>query len=241
MAPSWAPFLLGFKIGWDPYASFMNLARNSSCDLGARQDREKRMFLFRQEVSAIAMPILKSGTLLVLAAGGAALSLVLFLKLVRMDRGRPFQQELQVDYLGNSLVIMPLDRWSSITKKGLHLAVHLKGHIRVVHVANASGREEFDALWQRNVVTPLREADRVVPELVVLPSSSGQILQPIAEYILRTERLERDRQIIVVVTQLEVAHWWQRPLHNHRSRLLKIILSIFGGQRILIVDVPWRL
>ncbi len=164
--------------------------------------------------------------------------------LLRWEKGHHkvgSNRSLRVDYLKSSLVIMPLDRWSVITKKGLSLAVQLKGQIRVVHVATDDAREEFEFLWQRNVVAPFEDAERTVPELVLLASPKGQVLRPMAEYILDIERDEPDRQIIVIVPQLAVRHWWQRPLHNYRSRILKLILSAFGSQRLMVIDVPWYL
>ena len=161
--------------------------------------------------------------------------------LQRTFRRGSFQESLHVDYLSNSLVIMPLDRWSTITKKGLAVAVQLKGQLRVVHLETESSDEDFEALWERNVVFPLKSADRAVPELVLLPSRKGRELQPIANYILEAERNQPDRQIIVVLSELGVRHWWQKPLHNNRNRLLRLILSMRGSPRIITINVPWRL
>ena len=173
----------------------------------------------------------------------AALAIVLATcsLLHRAFRRGSFQQSLRVDYLSNSLVIMPLDRWSTITKKGLAVAVQLRGQVRVVHLETESNDEDFEALWERNVVFPLKSADRTVPELVLLPSRKGHELQPIANYILEAERDQPDRQIIVVLSELGVRHWWQKPLHNNRNRLLRLILSMRGSPRIITINVPWRL
>jgi hypothetical protein len=177
--------------------------------------------------------------LLCILAGVFAICVVLYRNMGR--RKVALNLSLRVDYLGNALVIMPLDRWSTITKKGLSLAVQLKGQIRVVHVAADESKEEFVSLWSRNVVAPLEDADRAVPELVFLESPKGRVIRPMAEYILDTERDEPDRQIIVVVPQLGVRHWWQRPLHNHRSWMLKLMLSALGSRRLMVIDVPWYL
>jgi len=60
------------------------------------------------------------------------LGLAIWFLLNRVLRRGSFNQSLQVDYLSDSLVIMPLYRWSTITKKGLALAVQLTNGISAV-------------------------------------------------------------------------------------------------------------
>jgi hypothetical protein len=126
-------------------------------------------------------------------------------------------------------------------KKRLGLALQLKGEVRVVHLATDESHATFQALWERNVVAPLRNADKAVPELICLASRGGRVLQPMAEYILRAEREQPDSRIIVVLSELVVRHWWQKPLHNYRNRLLRLVLSVCGSQRIMTMNVPWHL
>jgi hypothetical protein len=151
------------------------------------------------------------------------------------------QKSLRVDLLGDTLVIVAFDRWSSITKKGISLALQLTGQIRVLHVGDEDSGQALEALWQRNVVSPLSIAGKKIPELVILKATEGYALSPMADYILAAEREEPNRQIVVVVPELAVRHWWQRPLHNYRNRFLKLMLSTRGSQRIMIIDVPWYL
>ena len=148
---------------------------------------------------------------------------------------------LQLPYLSEALVLLPLDDWSSVTKKGLTVALQLKGQLRVVHAHADVAPEELAEIWQRNVVTPLTSAGTEVPELVHLRSADTRVLSPMAHYVLKVERDEPDRQIVVVIPQLAVRHWWQKPLHNYRCLLLKWTLYARGSQRIMIIDVPWFL
>ena len=148
---------------------------------------------------------------------------------------------LQLPYLSEALVLLPLDSWSSVTKKGLTVALQLKGQLRVVHAHADVAPEEIAEMWQRNVVAPLTHAGTEIPELVYLDSAETRALSPMANYVLKVERDQPDRQIVVVIPQLAVRHWWQRPLHNYRCLLLKSILYARGSQRIMIVDVPWFL
>ena len=150
-------------------------------------------------------------------------------------------KSLRLSYLTDAVVLVPLGRWSSVTKKGLDVALQLRGKVRVIHLDPHDRRSEVEELWQRNVVAPLRDADRRVPELVFLQKSKAHSISPMAEYVLRVERDEPDRQIVVVVPELAVRHWWQKPLHNYRGRFLKWVLYARGSQRIMVIDVPWYL
>src|SRR3984957_19610441 len=54
-------------------------------------------------------------------------------------------------------VIVPFDRWSRITEKGIRFALALSHDVRAVHV-DCGEHEELNASWQRNVVAPVRAA-----------------------------------------------------------------------------------
>ena len=156
-------------------------------------------------------------------------------------QGAGFEKALRLPYLGEAVVLVPLDSWTSVTKKGLTVALQLHGQVRVVHPDPQDRRNEVEDLWQRNVISPLETAGKKVPELVFLRSPEMQAFSPMAEYVLKVERDEPDRQIVVVVPELAVRHWWQKPLHNYRNRFLKWVLYARGSQRIMVIDVPWYL
>ena len=159
----------------------------------------------------------------------------------RVRQGDSLQKTLQLPYLGEAVVLVPLDGWSSVTKKGLTVALQLHGQVRVVHLDPQDRRKEVEDLWRRNVITPLETAGRKVPELVFLQLPEMRAFSPMAEYVLKVERDEPDRQIVVVVPKLAVRHWWQKPLHNYRNRFLKWVLCARGSERIMVIDVPWYL
>jgi hypothetical protein len=64
---------------------------------------------------------------------------------------------------------------------------------------------------------------------------------PLVEYIEKVEKEQPDRQIAVLIPELIVKHWWQTPLHNQRSQLLKLLLLMRGNQRIIVINIPWYL
>lgn len=96
-------------------------------------------------------------------------------------------------------------------------------------------------MWQRNVVAPMAQTGRVVPQLVFVSSPYRFVLVPLVDHILQIERDHPDRQIAVLVPELVVKHWWQAPLHNQRAQLLKLLLLVRGNQRIMVINIPWYL
>jgi amino acid transporter len=158
-----------------------------------------------------------------------------------VDRQIVIDSPIRVDNLAHPLVIVPLDRWTRITEKGLRFAMKLSDHVEAVHVDAEDCRDEVDAMWQRNVAAPIAQTGRAVPKLVFLPSPYRFVLMPLVEHILQIERDHPDRQIAVLVPELVVKHWWQTPLHNQRAQLLKLLLLVRGNQRIMVINIPWYL
>ncbi len=154
---------------------------------------------------------------------------------IRIDR------PMHVENLMHPLVIVPLDRWTRITEKGLRFAMKLSDQVEAVHVDAEDCREEVELMWQTNVATPIAAAGKPVPSLVCLHSPYRFVLMPLVDHILQVEHDHPERQIAVLVPELVVKHWWQTPLHNQRAQLLKLLLLVRGNQRITVINIPWYL
>jgi amino acid transporter len=148
---------------------------------------------------------------------------------------------LHIDNLASPLVVVPMDRWTRITEKGLRFAMKLSDEVQAVHVDAEERREEVEAMWQRNVADPLKRAAMPVPELVFIPSPFRFVLTPLVAHIVALEAAHPERQIAVMVPELVVKHWWQTPLHNQRAQMLKLLLLLRGNQRIVVINIPWYL
>jgi amino acid transporter len=148
---------------------------------------------------------------------------------------------IHVDNLNHPLVIVPIDRWTRITEKGLRFAMKLTDRVEGVHVDAEEVRSDVEAMWQRNVVEPISAAGLPIPKLVFLPSPYRFVLTPLLNYILQQEQDHPECQIAVLVPELVVKHWWQTPLHNQRAQLLKILLLMRGNPRITVINIPWYL
>jgi len=159
----------------------------------------------------------------------------------RVSREIVIDCPMRIDNLAQPLVIVPLDRWTRITEKGLRFALKISDQVQAVHVDAEECSDEVRQMWQRNVAAPMRESGKTVPELILLTSPYRFVITPLVEYILKVESEHPDRQIAVLVPELVVKHWWQTPLHNQRAQLLKLLLLVRGNQRIMVINIPWYL
>jgi amino acid transporter len=148
---------------------------------------------------------------------------------------------IDVDHLDPPMVIVPLDRWTRITEKALRFALKLSDHVQAVHIDAEECCPEVEDNWRRNVAAPLLAAGLQVPELVLAPSPYRFVILPLVNHILQIERDNPARQIAVIIPELVVKRWWQAPLHNQRSQLLKLLLLLRGNQRIVVINIPWYL
>jgi amino acid transporter len=152
-----------------------------------------------------------------------------------------------LDDIDPPIVLIPMDRWSRISEKGLRFALMLSQDIRAIHVHTGDDQDiedkddELTPIWQHMVVEPLQAAKLPIPKLVILRSPYRFVIQPVVEYILKIEAENPHRQIAVMVPELVVSRWWQNLLHNQRAQFLKLLLLVKGSQRVLVINVPWYL
>ena len=158
-----------------------------------------------------------------------------------VDKAIECDRPIYLDHLAHPLIVVPMDRWSRITEKGLRFAMKISEKVQVVHVDTEERREEVQAMWQSNVVGPVRAANLPMPEMVFLASPYRFVVMPLVEHILAMEAANPARQIAVLIPELVVKHWWQAPLHNQRAQLLKLLLLLRGNQRMIVINIPWYL
>lgn len=159
----------------------------------------------------------------------------------REDRETAQPKPLDVTKIEPPVVIIPLDRWSRITEKGLRFALSISQEIIAVHVDNDSDRDNICDVWDQMIAAPLTQAGLSQPKLVRLKSPYRFILAPVVDFVLKKEKELENRHIAVLVPELVVKHWWENLLHNQRANVLKVLLLLKGNQRILVINIPWYL
>jgi amino acid transporter len=145
---------------------------------------------------------------------------------------------LELTHFQPAMVIVPLERWSAVTKKALTFALSISPDVIGLHV-NCEWTEQLRKEWQEYVEKPVQELGIAAPRLVVLESPYRYVSSPIVGYVLDAQKKEPSRQIAVLIPELVERHWYYYFLHNQRAAVLKTLLYIRGSQRIAVVNVPW--
>lgn len=141
----------------------------------------------------------------------------------------------------HAIAVVPIDRWSCITKQGLEFAAKISNEIIGIHVEPDKHSELLKLEWERYVEPPFREAGHPPPKLLILPSPYRFIIVPIIQYILDLSAKQPQRRIVVVIPELVEGHWYEYFLHNQRGRLLEWMLLVRGNERIFTVSAPYYL
>ncbi len=141
------------------------------------------------------------------------------------------------------LVITPIASWTKISQRALRFAYKFSHEVRAVYVAvdSEDASAAFCRKWSTLAGVPAKIAGLPPPELVILESPYRWVLTPILEYVLKVEKENPSRQIVVVLPEMVELHWYHYVLHNQRAEILKTWLLLRGSQRIVTVNVPWYL
>ena len=137
------------------------------------------------------------------------------------------------------IVVIPIDRWSNITRQGIEFAARLSPEVIALNVEPTEHSELLQMDWEQYVEQPFRAAGKEPPKLHVLPSPYRFIIIPLVQFILDLSKKHSDRTIIVVIPELVEDRWYEYFLHNQRGRLLEWVLLAHGNERIFTVSAPW--
>jgi len=145
---------------------------------------------------------------------------------------------LNLTHFQPAMVVVPLERWSAVTKKALTLALSISPDVIGLHV-DCEWTEQLKKEWQEFVEKPVQEIGLSAPRLVVLQSPYRYVTSPIVDYVLKLQKKDPERQLAVLIPELVERHWYYYFLHNQRAAVLKTLLYVRGSQKIAVVNVPW--
>jgi amino acid transporter len=143
------------------------------------------------------------------------------------------------EHLTSPIVVVPVDRWSQITKQGLEFASRISSEVVAIHVDPEEHSELLREDWERYVVAPYRASGDAPPQLVTLPSPYRFVILPLVQYILELSEKHANRSIVVVIPELVEDRWYEYFLHNQRGRLLQWMLLVKGNERIFTLSAPY--
>jgi amino acid transporter len=149
------------------------------------------------------------------------------------------QSPLELRRFHPPIVVVPMDRWSTVAKRALTFALNISPEIVVVHVASGERTSYLAEQWHDYVENPVLELGMVPPGLAVLQSPYRFVINPIVDYVLDLSRRHPDRQVAVLIPEVVERKWYYHLLHNQRAAALKTMLYFKGSARVVVINLPW--
>jgi amino acid transporter len=136
----------------------------------------------------------------------------------------------------NSLVIVPVGSVSRLTAEGISAALSLGDEVVAVTVSYAEAEDaEADAhlrgqweAWHPNV------------PLVKLRSDKRSLGPPVVNFLRELEEAASYDQLVVLIPEVQPAHYWQRVLHNQRGFVLEQAIQR-GTRNVVICRLRYQL
>jgi amino acid transporter len=140
------------------------------------------------------------------------------------------------------IVVVPVQSWSKLTSRGLRFALELSPDVRALHILTQDSTIcELTPVWEELVAGPARAAGLLPPQLILRKSTYRRFFAPLVDYIEQLRDRHPGRDIVVIVPDLVVRRWYHAFLHNNRGTLLRGLLRLRGGPRVVVVNTPFYL
>jgi amino acid transporter len=160
----------------------------------------------------------------------------------RIDRQTGDEGPVELDHPRPPIVVIPLKRLDRVARKAMRLAVTISPDVQVLHVMMPEpNTSDLRKEWCELVELPVTAAGYKAPELVEVPSDYREFFGPLLTHIKKLTHAHPNRYVAVIVPELVEARWYHFVLHNHRSTLLKGLLLLRGGPRVVVINAPWYL
>jgi amino acid transporter len=149
---------------------------------------------------------------------------------------------LDLTSTGNPVVVVAAQSWNKLTERGLAFGLRLSTHVYAVQVRSETGKmRELTGDWDRLAQGPAAKAGLAAPQLVVLTSRYREFFKPLIDFVLDLRDSNPTRDIVVIIPDLVVTHWYLGLLHNNRGAILRTLLRLRGGPRVVVVNTPFYL
>jgi amino acid transporter len=140
------------------------------------------------------------------------------------------------------IAVVAMQSWNKLTARGLQFAVRFAPEVYAVQVKSETTKmRDLTPEWEALVAGPVRSAGLTQPKLVVLSSSYRQFFKPLIDFVLELRDKNPGRDVVVVIPDLVVAHWYQGVLHNNRGTILRTLLRLRGGEHVIVLNTPFPL
>ena len=176
-----------------------------------------------------------------LIAGMMAIMLAVKRHYTRVLKEIELTTPLEIQKIGEPIVIVPIESWSTVSQRAMQFALTLSSDIRAVHVGEEDVICNLREDWPRLVDEPVSRAGGTPPVLITLVSPYRLVLKPILDYVAQIEKQNPNRDIAIIVPELVERHWYHYALHNQRAEILKFFLLVMGSRAAVLINVPWYL
>jgi hypothetical protein len=127
-----------------------------------------------------------------------------------------------------------------ITMVAILSVLTLSPEVEVVQVLREEpGLEDLRPVWRVLVEEPAIRAGFTPPRLVVIRAIYRELYGPLLRHVRQLLQEHPGRAIGVVIPELMDRRWYQVLLRSHRSELLKGLLLLYGGPRVIVINTPW--
>ncbi|WP_237476893.1 APC family permease [Lichenibacterium dinghuense] len=165
----------------------------------------------------------------------------------RLDEQLRDEEPLVLGRSEAPLVLVATRGWDRLTDKAVRFALQISPDVIAVHLLDLDGEDDEGAAgrlrdaWERDVAAPARAAGLNPPRLMLLQATFRRIHAPLLRLVERLRRDHPDRTVAVLVPTVAKTHLWQHLLHTHNAARLGQALMRFGGDGVVVVNIPWHL
>jgi len=77
--------------------------------------------------------------------------------------------------------------------------------------------------------------------LEIVHSPYRLFFEPVMDFLKKEKAEKPDHLIGVVIPELVEPRWWEYLLHNNVAAVLKEMILLHGGERVVVISSPWYL
>ncbi len=144
-------------------------------------------------------------------------------------------------------VLVVTEEWNRLSERAIKFALTLSPDVVAVHLIRLGGPEmdgtdqALRETWRKEVEEPVAAQGLKPPRLMLIPAPYRELHEPLLKLIEKLDAEAPERKVAVLIPETVKDKWWQRVLHMNRAGKLRAQLLKFGGPRLTVATVPWRL
>jgi amino acid transporter len=149
--------------------------------------------------------------------------------------------DLQVWKVRPLSLVIPMESWNRVSERALRMAVGMSSDITVLHVTPLDDEAPLRQIWTERVEKPALQSGAAVPRLEIVHSPYRLFFEPVMDFLKKEKAEKPDHLIGVVIPELVEPRWWEYLLHNNVAAVLKEMILLHGGERVVVISSPWYL